>query len=86
MFQAAEEEFTRQMYESGITPESIPHLAVPVEALSQYGLEPKEGFVISRIDGSWDVKSILSISPFREAESLRILKRLLDAGLVEFLP
>jgi hypothetical protein len=86
MFQAAEEEFTRQMYQSGITPESVPQLAVPVEVLSQYGLEPKEGFIISRIDGSWDVKSILSISPFREAESLRILKRLLDAGLVKFLP
>jgi hypothetical protein len=84
MFQTAEEHFVRQMYQAGISPESVPHLAVSVDALSQHGLGPKEGFIISRIDGTWDVKSILSICPFRDAESLRILKKLLDAGLINF--
>ena len=83
MFQSAEERVVQQMYQAGISPESVPHLTVSVDALSQFGLGPKEGFIISRIDGTWDVKSILSICPFREAESLRILKKLLDAGLIK---
>jgi hypothetical protein len=40
--------------------------------------------VLSRINGEWDVQSILSICPFREADSLSMIKKLLDKGIIGF--
>jgi hypothetical protein len=40
--------------------------------------------MLSRINGEWDIASILSICPFREADSLRMIKTLLDKGLIAF--
>ena len=37
-----------------------------------------------RINGSWDVRSILSVCPFREGESLLILRKLLEVKLIGF--
>ena len=45
-------------------------------------LDPQEGFILSRINGEWDIQSILSICPFREADCLRMMKRLVDRGVI----
>jgi len=37
---------------------------------------------LSRINGSWDIQSILSICPFREADCLRMIKRLIDRKVI----
>jgi hypothetical protein len=55
-----------------------------LETVMTIGLGPKEGFILSRINGSWDVRSILSVCPFREAESLLILRKLLESKLIGF--
>ena len=46
------------------------------------GIGSQEGFMLSRINGEWDVASILSICPFREADSLRMIAKLLDKGII----
>ena len=51
--------------------------------LSQLDLDPQEGFVLSRVNGEWDVASITKICPMGEQEVLIIFKRLLDEGLIE---
>ena len=84
LLSAAESHYARQIYGSVLKPQAVPLLVVSLDSLPTIGLGPKEGFILSRINGSWDVKSILSICPFREAEGLRILKKLCDAGLVRF--
>ena len=38
--------------------------------------------MISRIDGTWDVRSIVAVSPLREVDAIRVLLRLRDRGLV----
>ena len=81
---AAEPRFVEQTYRGTLTPESIPKLQASLETVMTMGLGPKEGFILSRINGSWDVRSILSVCPFREAESLLILRKLLDAKLIGF--
>jgi hypothetical protein len=53
-----------------------------VEQLEQERLDPQEAFLLSRINGEWDVAAIVSVCPFREADSLRMIKRLVDAGVV----
>ena len=46
-------------------------------------ISPQEFFILSRIDGSWDIRSIIQIAPIREVEALRVLKRMLDQGVIE---
>ena len=79
----AEEKFIKRVYETGgISPRSVPHLRVsPVELTAQQ-IDPQEGFLLSRINGSWDIQSILSICPFREADCLRMIKRLMERGII----
>ena len=38
--------------------------------------------MISRIDGIWDIGSIISVSPLREVEALKVLTRLLKRGFI----
>jgi len=84
MMASAESQFVQHVYRTTFAPDAVPRLAVSLDDLTRTSLGPKEGFILSRINGSWDVKSILSVCPFREAESLMILKRLADSKLVAF--
>ena len=80
----AEEKFIKRVYESGgISPKSVPQLKVSPSDLTTAQIDPQEGFVLSRINGSWDIQSILSICPFREADCLRMIKKLMERGIVE---
>lgn len=63
--------------------EAVPRLKVTLVALSQLDLDPQDGFVLSRVNGEWDVASITMICPMGEQEVLIIFKRLLDQGLIE---
>ena len=81
---AAEPRFVEQTYRDTLTPESVPKLQASLETVMTMGLGPKEGFILSRINGSWDVRSILSVCPFREAESLLILRKLHQSKLIGF--
>jgi hypothetical protein len=80
----AEEKFVQEFYQSGINSYSVPFIAMSAEQLTEQPLNAKEGFILSRINNSWDIKSILAVCPFREAESLQIIKRLLMSGLIRF--
>ncbi len=80
----AEEKFIKRVYESGgISAKSVPQLKVSPSDLTTAQIDPQEGFVLSRINGSWDIQSILSICPFREADCLRMIKTLMERGIVE---
>ena len=80
---AAEEKYVKQVYQSGtLSPHSVPQLLVQPAELTNQQIDPQEGFVLSRINGSWDVQSILSICPFREADCLRMIRKLMDRGIV----
>src|SRR5215207_3854381 len=80
---AAEERFVKRVYERGeIGPKSVPQLRVSPSDLTTQQIDPQEGFVLSRINGSWDIQSILSICPFREADCLRMIRKLIQRGIV----
>lgn len=78
----AEELFIKQAYASQLSPHAVPKVLVQHESLTEQQLGPQEGFVLSRINGEWDIQSILSICPFREADSLRMMKTLLNKGII----
>jgi hypothetical protein len=82
---AAEETYIKHVYAtSGLTPRSVPQLRISPAEMTNLQIDPQEGFVLSRINGSWDIQSILSICPFREADCLRMIKKLRERGVIGF--
>jgi len=77
----AERKFIAEVY-AKIPPTGIPKIVLKPEELATKEIGPQEGFVLSRINGEWDIESILSICPFREADSLRMIKSMLDDGII----
>lgn len=78
----AEKKFVAQIFQGGLSPRATPRILVSPEQLEHERLGPQEGFVLSRINGESDIESILSVCPFREADSLRMIKKLLDSGII----
>lgn len=78
----AEKKFIAQIYNSGLSARGVPRILISMDQLEHERLGPKEGFVLSRINGESDIESILSVCPFREADTLRMIKKLLDGGIV----
>jgi len=62
----------------------VPTLRLTAVALAQQRFDPQEGFVLSRINGQWDVQSILKLCPLPEDDTLAIFVRLLDRQVIEF--
>ena len=70
----AERVIKASLENDGVSGDEIPELAVPMRSLTQRTFSPHEGFVLSRINGQWDVKSIMKISPIKELEVLMIFQ------------
>jgi hypothetical protein len=79
----AEAAFIEKAYRHFLPPNKIPRLTRPIESLTAEGISPTEFFLLSRVDGTWDVKSIVQIAPLRETDTLRTLKRMREAGVIE---
>jgi uncharacterized protein DUF4388 len=79
----AENDFVEQVY-AQIPATGVPTIVIQSAELAKKEIEPQEGFVLSRVNGEWDIQSILSICPFREADSLRMIKKLWDEGIIGF--
>jgi len=79
----AEAAFIEKAYRHYLPPGKVPMLTRPMEELKQEKISPTEFFMLSRIDGTWDVRSIIRIAPMREADALRTLKLLRESGIIE---
>jgi hypothetical protein len=81
---SAENKLLKQMYTAPLLPYAVPRVILSDDALTEQQLEPQEAFLLSRMNGEWDVSSILSICPFREIDSLKMIKTLHDRGIINF--
>ena len=79
---AAMEARQRERQLHTIPRDKVPVLAVDLVTLTKQNLDPQEGFVLSRVNGEWDVQSILKLCPMGEEETLLIFARLLDRKLI----
>ena len=75
--------FIEKAYRHYLPPTKVPFLTRPLESLTGESMSPVEFFPASRIDGTWDVRSIIQIAPIREVDALRTLKRLREKGLLD---
>ena len=81
--QEAETYFVERAYRHYLPAAKVPVLKQPLESLMGETLSPEEMFLVSRVNGSWDLRSIVSISPLREVDALRALKRLRERGVID---
>jgi hypothetical protein len=78
----AEKKFIAYVYRNGLSQRAVARMLVTPEQLEHERLGPQEGFVLSRINGESDIESILAVCPFREVDCLRMIKKLLDGGII----
>jgi hypothetical protein len=62
--------------------DKVPVLCVEMAELTRMNFDAQEGFVISRINGQWDVQSILKLCPMGEDAALLIVSRLLERKVI----
>jgi hypothetical protein len=79
----AEACFLEKAYRHYVPPAKIPVLLRAPEELTEEQISPEEYFLLSRIDGVWDVKSIIQVSPIREVDVVRTLKRMREKRFIE---
>ncbi len=78
--QKAEEQMKAELQKMGVALTSIPTLSRKMEELTTVAISPQEGFILSRINGTYDIQSILKISPMPPLEAQIVFWKLLRAG------
>ena len=60
----------------GLHDSKVPRVAKALEEITQMNFTPNEGFMLSRINGQWDLGSLIKISPIRETDAMLIFYKL----------
>jgi uncharacterized protein DUF4388 len=72
-----------EIEKTGVTLASVPKLAVSLEQLTSSKLSPQEGFMLTRINGSYDIQSILKITPIPQLDALLVFWKLAREGYIQ---
>ena len=78
----AEQQIRTSIEQTGLTFDKVPQLAVSMDELTTLNVSAQEGFILTRIDGSYNLKSILKISSMPEIDALILFDRMLKAGYI----
>lgn len=71
---------------SGVTLTSIPSLAISFDQLTNAKLSPQEGFMLTRLNGTYDIQSILKITPMPQLDALLVFWKLKKGGYIKVVP
>jgi AraC-like DNA-binding protein len=80
----AEKAIRSQLGAEGIVPAAIPRLNRRLEDLASLGITPQEGFILTRVNGTYDVQTILKISPMPSLDALLVFRQLSRAEHIVF--
>jgi len=72
------------MANDGVRPDRVPVLVSNLDEMRALNLSPGEGFVLSRINGRADIRSIAKISPLSGLEALMVFWKLVRANHIRF--
>ncbi len=75
-----EEIVANQITKAGITLDSVPKLERTMAELPSLEISPQGGFILTRVNGTYDIRSIVKISPMPQIDALLVFYRLLEAG------
>lgn len=79
----ARERIRGALEESGVKPGAVPKLTKSMEELTTSSLSRNEGFLLTRINGSYDIANIVKISSLPELDALLAFRSLKEAGHIE---
>jgi len=79
----AEKEVRQAIEAAGVTLAAVPALAVSLDQLTSVKLTPHEGFMLTRINGSYDIQSILKITPIPQLDALLVFWKLKKDGHIK---
>lgn len=71
-----------ELRNQGLLDAKVPRVARPLEEITQMNFTPNEGFILSRINGQWDIGSLIKISPIRETDAMLIFHKLWKDGII----
>jgi hypothetical protein len=74
------------LYEKYFCREDIPYLKKPLEELVAQDFSVPDRFILARINGKWDVKTLIRICPLKECEILRALRNFIQDDIVGLIP
>lgn len=80
---SAEQQIKAAIATSGLSMDKVPKLAVSMDQLTTLNVSSQEGYILTRIDGTYDLKSLLKISPMPEIDALILFNRLFRAGHIK---
>lgn len=80
----AESVILAELHNLGIVDSKVPKVVKSLDEITSMNFSPNEGFLLSRINGTWDVGSIVKISPIREPDAMLIFYKLWKDGIVAF--
>ena len=66
----------------GVIETKVPRVSKALEEITQMNFSPNEGFILSRINGQWDIGSLIKISPIRETDAMLIFYKLWRDGII----
>jgi tetratricopeptide (TPR) repeat protein len=77
---AGEKQIREDIERDGVKLTSIPQLAASMEQLTTAKITPHEGFMLTRINGTYDIQSIVKITPMPQIDALMVFWKLAKAG------
>ncbi|PYQ27237.1 MAG: hypothetical protein DMF56_20900 [Acidobacteria bacterium] len=66
----------------GVMDAKVPKVAKSLDEITEMNFSPNEGFILSRINGTWDIGSLIKISPIRETDAMLIFHKLWRDGII----
>lgn len=66
----------------GLSDSKVPKVIKSLEEITKMNFTPNEGFMLSRINGTWDIGSLIKISPIREPDAMLIFYKLWKDGTI----
>jgi Domain of unknown function (DUF4388) len=79
---AGETKIDQEIERSGITIKSVPKLKCDMTALTKLTISPQEGYMLTRVDGTYDLGSILKIVPLAKLDAKLLFWKLRKSGHV----
>ena len=80
----AEAAIVSDLRTQGLHDSKVPTVAKTFDEIAKMNFTPNEGFMLSRVNGQWDIGSLIKISPIREPDALLIFYRLWKDGIIAF--
>lgn len=78
----AEAAILSDLRQQGLLENRVPRVTKSIDEITGMNFTPNEGFILSRINGQWDIGSLIKISPIREPDAMLIFYKLWKDGII----